>query len=180
MNIFATSSFAREAAKHLDDKRLIKMCLETTQIVCTIFNKKGFVTPYKSTHINHPCVKWVGNDFTRFSYLINYWDNILRRYELIYKKEHSCRSINRQCFLWGQWVTLFNTALPLTFVNCARNKSLGIDYTHITDVHLAYKLYLINRWLTDKRKPTWKRIALHPFDIFPNVDYENQCYKRNK
>ena len=36
------------------------------------------------------------------------------------------------------------------FVNCARNKNLGIDFTHL-EVHLAYRSYLVARWRSQMR-----------------------------
>ena len=59
MNIFVSSFDAREAAKALDDKRLIKMVLETAQILSTNINLAGLRQgPYKTTHQNHPAVVW--------------------------------------------------------------------------------------------------------------------------
>jgi hypothetical protein len=35
------------------------MILESAQMICTVLNERGIDTPYKSTHKNHPCVKWL-------------------------------------------------------------------------------------------------------------------------
>jgi hypothetical protein len=43
----------------------------------------------------------------------------------------------------------------LPFSNNARNLTKGVDFTHESDVTLAYKLYLSERWESDKREPIW-------------------------
>jgi len=40
------------------------------------------------------------------------------------------------------------------FANCARNDSLGLDFTH-THIVYAYQLYLNARWERDIRLPQW-------------------------
>ncbi len=37
--------------------------------MCTALNKKGFSTPYKSTHIKHPCVLWTEASYSNFLWL---------------------------------------------------------------------------------------------------------------
>ena len=59
MNIFATNSDPALAAKFLDDKRVVKMCLESAQLLCTAVIECGGEAPYKSIHKNHPCSIWV-------------------------------------------------------------------------------------------------------------------------
>jgi hypothetical protein len=39
----------------------------------------------------------------------------------------------------------------------AANANLGISYKSVTDTHEAYRLYLADRFKTDKRAPTWHR-----------------------
>jgi len=46
------------------------MILKSTQILCTVLNKRGFETPYRSTHMNPPCVKWVEKSADNFCWLV--------------------------------------------------------------------------------------------------------------
>jgi len=46
------------------------MILKSTQILCTALDKRGFETPYRSTHMNHPCVKWVEKSADNFRWLV--------------------------------------------------------------------------------------------------------------
>ena len=45
------------------------MILESVQMLCTALNKRGFETPYRSTHLKHPCVLWVESSFENFLWL---------------------------------------------------------------------------------------------------------------
>ncbi len=59
MNIFYLSNNLEKCARYHADKHVVKMILEYAQILCTANNLTGVYSPYKSTHKNHPCVKWV-------------------------------------------------------------------------------------------------------------------------
>jgi len=69
MNIFVLDENITTCAQYHCDQHVIKMILESTQIMCTALNKKGFFTPYKPTHINHPCVLWTETSYTNFLWL---------------------------------------------------------------------------------------------------------------
>jgi hypothetical protein len=150
MNIFATSLCHAECARVLDDKRVIKMILESTQMLSTAINLTGGTGPYKTTHPNHPCSIWVRTSITNFKWLQLHGLFLCLEYSNRYHKKHKCASI---------LLNLPTPELPdigLTpHPNCAANKSLGIDYKHMEDTHMAYQCYLNDRWDTDKRQPTW-------------------------
>ena len=54
MNIFILDNSPAIAARYHADKHVPKMVLESAQMLSTVL--KG---PYKPTHANHPCTKWV-------------------------------------------------------------------------------------------------------------------------
>lgn len=58
MNIFVCDPSPVRAAQDLADKHLVKMVLETAQLLSTITSLKGltFKDQYRITHRNHPCV----------------------------------------------------------------------------------------------------------------------------
>lgn len=60
MNIFALDEYPKTAARWHVDKHIVKMILESAQILCTVNYANGLSTPYNATHKNHPCVKWAG------------------------------------------------------------------------------------------------------------------------
>jgi hypothetical protein len=59
MNIFALDVDPKQAAKWHCDAHVVKMTLETAQMLSSINRLAGKTKNiYKMTHINHPCVIW--------------------------------------------------------------------------------------------------------------------------
>ena len=61
MNIFYLDHDPILAAQYHVDKHVVKMILESAQLLCTAINTASGsqITPYKTTHINHPSAIWV-------------------------------------------------------------------------------------------------------------------------
>lgn len=55
MNIFILDTDPIVAAKYLCDKHIVKMAVESCQLLSTALPQDK--APYKHTHINHPCAK---------------------------------------------------------------------------------------------------------------------------
>ncbi len=70
MNIFILDENIEQCARYHCDQHVGKMVLESTQILCTALNKKGFETPYRSTHVKHPSVLWVEQSHDNFLWLV--------------------------------------------------------------------------------------------------------------
>ena len=61
MNIFVTSNCPKLSAQALDNKRVVKMVLETAQLLSTAIFINSTITYdnlYKPTHVKHPCTIW--------------------------------------------------------------------------------------------------------------------------
>jgi hypothetical protein len=69
------------------------MILESVQLLCTALNKKGFVTPYKSTHSNHPSVLWVEQSYDNFLWLKQLTLALNTEYKYRYNKQADHKSI---------------------------------------------------------------------------------------
>jgi hypothetical protein len=71
MNIFYLDKDPRLAAQYHTDKHVVKMILESAQLLCTAVNVLAGeqVAPYKTTHVNHPCSVWVRESFDNFCYV---------------------------------------------------------------------------------------------------------------
>jgi hypothetical protein len=154
MNIFVTDSCPVRSAEYLDDKRVIKMVLETTQILCTALNHYGEDVPYKPTHVNHPSNVWARYSRENWLWLWQHGKALSREYTNRYGKVHKCDSILDDLYL-KQDVIPSKTLTKHS--NNAKRSDMGVDYTNINDVFLAYRLYLDDRWATDKRPPTWHK-----------------------
>jgi hypothetical protein len=157
MNIFVTYPCPIKSAKYLDNKRVVKMCLETAQMLSTAINEltNSQFAQYKSTHKNHPCNIWARKSFANWNWLVKHGLALCDEYQNRYNKEHKCKKVIEDIY----WKTLpisnkiFNNFELTPFANCAKNQGLNIDFTIIKDVFTAYKLYLKARWKNDKLKP---------------------------
>lgn len=69
LNIFYLDSNLKKCAQYHCDSHVVKMILESTQILCTVLHKNGITAPYKPSHINHPCVIWAGESLDNWIWL---------------------------------------------------------------------------------------------------------------
>lgn len=153
MNIFVTSPSPVLSAQALDDKRLVKMCLETAQILCSCpWPQRPEV--YKPTHENHPVVKWAGATGENYKWTEQHFVALCAEYNKRYSKIHGCMDklvTELGPDAWG------DNAKPDGFCNAAANQGLKADFRRIPDVFKAYSAYLLFRWCTDKTEPTWNK-----------------------
>lgn len=154
MNIFITDPSPAKCAQYLDNKRVVKMCLETAQILSTALRHWGCSDPrlYKSTHINHPVVKWARTNRANFLWTFKHLVALCSEYKKRYGKDHKCSTMLDAILVYKN---ILPNGVRTPFANCARNKGLKIDYTMLDDVFTAYQLYLNDRWETDKNSPKW-------------------------
>ena len=142
MNIFAISNSPTDCAQLLDDKRLVKMTLETTQILSTVMHSSGYIGPYKITHANHPVVKWVAENDSNFKWTVELLSEMCKEYTFRYGKIHKCQ----------QYISIFNTVSLRSsdmseFADCSSSEG--------DDIYSRYKNCLVNKWKNDKRSPKW-------------------------
>jgi hypothetical protein len=71
MNIFYLDHSPVLAAQYHCDKHVVKMILESVQIISTVASFYNIEAPYKPTHVNHPCVIWAGESYSNLEWL---WD----------------------------------------------------------------------------------------------------------
>ena len=92
MNIFFLDRDIEKAAKSHIDKHIVKMPLETAQIICTAAHIHGIEEeiPYKPCHENHPCTKWAVESKDNLKWLIFFGFCLCREYTYRYEKKHAC------------------------------------------------------------------------------------------
>ncbi len=93
MNIFILDEDIPTCAQYHCDQHVAKMILESAQMLCTSLNKRGFVTPYRSTHIKHPCVLWLDESYDNFLWLKELAVELNREYRFRYDKPGDHASI---------------------------------------------------------------------------------------
>jgi hypothetical protein len=88
MNIFVLDTNPVTAARMQCDKHVVKMVLETAQILSTVAGG-----PYKPTHANHPCVLWAGRSVVNFNWLLQHGRALCEEYTLRYGRRHKCQDV---------------------------------------------------------------------------------------
>ena len=69
MNIFLLDKDIKKCAEYHCDQHVVKMILESTQILCTVLHLNGVGAPYKPSHQKHPCVLWAGESLQNWLWL---------------------------------------------------------------------------------------------------------------
>ena len=176
MNIFVTDRCPVQSARNLPDKHIVKMPLETCQMLSIIFSDwyygvgklyKQDGTPYRTSHgafRNHPCTQWAAANQYNLAWLILHGIALCDEYHQRYlPKVHTCydvicqaQHIYHDCFdddlnVAASRVTQFTRAMP---------ESIKFDTT--IDTITAYKQYLNTKpWLATNylripsRKPSF-------------------------
>jgi hypothetical protein len=97
MNIFYLSHDPKEAAIWQVDSHVVKMCLESCQLLCTTFHEYGIEAPYKATHRNHPSAIWVRESKANFNWLMAHTYELFIEYCRRYHKIHKSINVFRWC-----------------------------------------------------------------------------------
>jgi hypothetical protein len=94
MNIFVVESDPAKAAMSLCNKHVVKMPLETAQLLCTAIHElTGSSTPYKPCFKNHPCGIWTRESADNFEWLVEHGFALCDAYKIEYEKDHKCKEI---------------------------------------------------------------------------------------
>jgi len=93
MNIFVLDREITNCARYHCDQHVVKMILESAQMLCTALHKKGFTTPYRPTHKNHPCVLWVEKSYANFTWLVELAQALNREYRFRFDRNEDHKSI---------------------------------------------------------------------------------------
>ena len=88
MNIFLLDLDQKKCAQYHNDKHVNKMLTESTQILSTCLQYYGFEAPYRKTHVNHPCCKWVRQSLLNYQWLWKLTDELGKEYTYRYGKFH--------------------------------------------------------------------------------------------
>ena len=108
MNIFVTDPCPIQSARNLPDKHIVKMPLETCQMLAIIYSDwyygvgklyKKDGTPYRTQHgafRKHPCTIWAAANQYNLAWLIRHGYALCTEYALRYDKDHTCFDVIEQ------------------------------------------------------------------------------------
>ena len=95
MNIFFLARNPRVCARYHVDKHVVKMILETCQLLFTCWHildpEHHIIRPaYKKTHWNHPCACWARSSHAHYDWLCALGVALCKEYTYRYGKTHKC------------------------------------------------------------------------------------------
>ena len=100
MNIFFLDWDVEKNAQYHCDKHVVKMILETAQLLCGVHHMTDAVyVPYKLSHKNHPCSIWARESLTNYLYLGELGLELSREYTHRYGKKHKSQEIIEWCLI---------------------------------------------------------------------------------
>lgn len=90
----------------LCDKHIVKMPLETAQLLSSVFlvalkapnafvsiANKNIEVPYRLTHENHPCSIWARQSKGNFDWLVKHGKGLCEEYTLRYERKHKSEEV---------------------------------------------------------------------------------------
>jgi hypothetical protein len=165
MNLFILHHNPITAARLLYDygeQRANKMITETLQMCACLQHYHSITdkivkvdgTYYKNRPqiCNHPVTLWIKKDPKHFVWVAHYLAALYVQYKIRHPSSPKFANVRHNAeLLSSQAWLLMSEPVPkdgfcwheeITFLNYAKSKEKGLDFTHIANVHEAYKAYL--------------------------------------
>ena len=184
MNIFVTNDCPVQSARNLPDKHIVKMPLETCQMLAIIYSDwyygvgkllKQDGTPYRTQHgafRNHPCTQWAAANQYNLAWLLMHGLGLCEEYTLRYHKIHTCQDVIHQAIRIYDSIfdePVYTAYYKVSYFTRAMPEYLKHDDT-ITTIQ-AYKAYLNTKpWLATNylRIPSRKPSFITTMTTTPN------------
>jgi hypothetical protein len=144
MNIFFLHKDPSRAARMQCDKHVVKMVLETTQMLSTAARRNGFDIGYKAAYPSHPMTRWVGDNNYNFSWALEHAQELSKEYFARYGKFHACQKVINE-FL----------SLKGSYINFSEPPQCMPDEFKCDDYVRAYRNYYIHKIGEWKHPPKW-------------------------
>lgn len=95
VNIFVLSEDPAEAAQMQCDKHVVKMILESGQMLCAA-HPEG-TAPWKRSHYNHPCTVWARTTSANYEWLAVHGLELCAEYTRRYGRRHAAEDVLMWC-----------------------------------------------------------------------------------
>lgn len=189
MNIFALDTDPQKAAAYHCDKHVVKMILESAQMISTVFDKYSVNHQYllKPCFHNHPCTLWAGRTAENLHWLIGLGYFLTKEYQKRYKKVHVYsgffHSVTRhQHYLLGcfpeEGLQPFAIAMPDYLKSQAKD---GYDSYKAVELYRQYYILEKNSFAVWKHSqmPDWyrKHIVIKKKMILENSKNQIMTFK---
>lgn len=100
VNIFFLDWDVKKNAEYHCDKHVVKMVLETAQLLCGVHHMTTPDTPnvpYKLSHKNHPCAIWARESLTNYLLLCELGLELCYEYTHRYERKHKSQEVIEWC-----------------------------------------------------------------------------------
>jgi hypothetical protein len=155
MNIFVLDQTASGSAEAQCDRHVVKMTLETAQLLSTAVNELGGSAPYKTTHRNHPCAVWARATLGNFNWLLCHGLALATEYTFRYGKVHKSQAVIEQCGELVKAFTFFTdptmTQHPLTMPDRYKSACPVASYRD----YYRHDKKQIAQWNKQRVQPAW-------------------------
>ena len=149
MNIFVLDENPSLAAKYHCDKHVVKMILESAQMLSTI---NPSPSSYKPTHKNHPCTLWAAASFNNYQWLyrlaLALGDEYTYRYGKVHKSIGVILSLPNPKHLPNTPRTPFALAMPDQYKSACAIESYRAYYVNEKKDILKYTKRAIPSFIT--------------------------------
>ena len=155
MNIFFLHRDPSRAAKAQCDKHVVKMVLETTQMLSTAARRRGNDVGYKSAYPNHPMTIWVGDTRDNFCWALQHAIELSKEYTIRYSKFHACQKVIDNIHEYYPDISFANITEP---PQCMPDEFKDDDFVR------AYRNYYVHKIGQWKHQPKWfKSLDADPY-----------------
>lgn len=172
MNIFYISHSPKQAAEWMVDKHIIKMILESAQLLSTAhrvldgiptvvmkngrklkrYNLDGRadIMLYQATHINHPCSVWTRESDENYKWVYDHFMALNEEYVFRYGKIHKCFSIKDELMPLPNNIPILRELTP---PKCAMKEEFIISDDPVVNYRNYYKNGKAHLFSWKKRTP---------------------------
>lgn len=169
MNTFVLSLDPKEAARFHCNKHVVKMILESAQMLCAahwlhLLESKGktlkdfkrirdaqqwayentpqdLQPPWKMSHLRHPCTVWTAENISNYSWQLRLCQSLLEEYTVRYNKRHKTET-EAKWLAKNIPVNISNDYLT-PFPVCMKEEYKVFKEPGIVDVVESYKNYYV-------------------------------------
>jgi hypothetical protein len=174
MNIFYLDKDPVQAAQWMVDKHVVKMILESAQLLSTAHRvldgveyvdassgrriKRWMLSDsrepvmYKATHINHPSAVWSRQAVENYLWLVDHFFALINEYNYRYSKVHKCAEMG----YWLQSPPLELKEWDATPMLCAMDQKYIVSQDPVENYRNYYRQGKVNlhKW-TGREPPPW-------------------------
>lgn len=153
INIFILDNDPCIAAVSLCDKHLVKMILESAQMLCSPYEPN--FAPYKRTHYNHPCSIWARECRENYDWLCEHALALCEEYTRFYGRRHKSEDVIDWCIR-----NAYILGLPRLGARTPFAQAMPDEYKK-EDAVAAYRGYYIGekadlaKWNNGRKAPDW-------------------------